>query len=190
MYDYAAAYGFDGWMIDMEAGFYPTPAIVDAVRMLAGMLPPDGRPMRVVVYEAGAYQVNSYMLQMMQAGAEWQSDYVSSPGPLPYPGNSYQTLTSAAPPVNPLTADWASYVYAFQGSCAGDTTDGSQIWNGNRPAPPAAPQCLSTAGLFANQRSVVPASPPPGSYTSLGLYAPIWPYVGNLKDGVAPGRRG
>lgn len=186
--DYAAAYGFDGWIIDVEGDdFVPSPSLLQAVRELAGMTLPDGTALRVLLYHANELALGP-MLPYVQAGAQWQSDYDPSTS---WPAETYRTLVSNDVPSPHRRAFWSSYVYAYQGRCDGDRTTGAQIWNGNHTLG-TEPQCLNTAELFANQRAIVPppgAGPAPVAYTSVALFAPIWPFVGNLPDRDAPASR-
>jgi mannosyl-glycoprotein endo-beta-N-acetylglucosaminidase len=187
LYDYAAAYGFDGWVIDLEGDdFVPSPSLFRAVQELERMTLPNGSGMRVVLYHANEFSLGP-LLSYFQAGAEWQSDYDSSTH---WPARTYRTLVAHDLQALNQRAFWASYVYNYQGRCrAGERTTESQIWNGNR-TPGTEPECLDTAGLFANQRAIVPTGPgTPPSYTSAALFAPIWPYAGNLPDQAAPRRR-
>lgn len=189
LYDYAAAYGFDGWMIDIEGDYFkPGPGVLKAVKELSRMILPDGQVMRVVLYHGGEFSLGA-MLPYFRAGAQWQSDYSSDTSA---PAKTYRTLLDNHLQGQNLQAFWASYVYAYQGQCRdGNKTTASQIWNGNRTQG-MTPQCLDTAALFANQRAIVPSHRGPGTppyYTSSALFAPIWPFVGNLPDKAAPASR-
>jgi mannosyl-glycoprotein endo-beta-N-acetylglucosaminidase len=189
LYDYAVAYGFDGWMIDIEGNDLRLgPGLLRAVAALSRMILPDGHVLRVVLYHGDSWAIGA-MLPYFQVGAQWQSDYTRRRSA---PARTYQTLLDYQLQSENSRAYWASYVYAYQGKCRnGDKTTTAQIWNGNR-TPGVRPECLSTAKLFANQRAIVPATSGPGTppyYTSLGLFAPIWPFVGNLPDGAAPASR-
>ena len=188
LYQYAAVYGFDGWMIDMEAGFEPSSSVLRAVQLLSRMRLPDGQLLRVAVYEGGEQALKpAGMLPYFAAGALFQSDYGSFAPPPIYPATTYQTLLGAQLASENLRAYWASYVYDFQRGCPdGNRTTPSQIWNGN--GGPSA-KCLDTAALFRNQRATVPLSRgrgTPAVYTSNALFAPVWTYFGNLSDAVSP----
>lgn len=184
LYSYASRYGFDGWIIDFEAGFDPTESTLAAVQLMTHLILPDGQRMRVAVYQAFEPSLPQVLVPYLQAGAQWQADY--SPDTTA-PQQTYQTLVSAGLALLNLSAFWSSYVYAWLNNCpAGDRTTTSQIWNGN----PGPPECLNTASLFVNQRAIVPAAPGPGVppyYTSTGLFAPEWTYFGKLPD-PAPGQ--
>lgn len=185
LYQYATAYGFDGWMIDMEAGFDPSPSVLSAVQLLSRLRLPDGQLIRVAVYEGGEQALKpTGMLPYFMAGALWQSDYGSFAPPPVYPATSYDTLAESHLASQNLRAYWSSYVYDFQRGCPdGDQTTDSQIWNGNGGS---SAKCLDTAALFRNQRATIPQSPEPGTpavYTASGLFAPVWTYFGNLTDG-------
>ena len=189
LYDFAAVYGFDGWIIDIEGtDFVPTPSLLQAVQELTGMILPNGNHLRVVLYHGNEFALGP-LLAYFQAGAQWQSDYDTSTR---WPAETYRTLVANDLQAEHQRASWASYVYMFQGKCkAGDQTTRSQIWNGNL-APGTAPKCLDTAKLFANQRAIVPSGQEPGAppyFTSAALFAPIWPFVGNLPDKAAPASR-
>jgi Glycosyl hydrolase family 85 len=191
LYQYATAYRFDGWMIDIEGrDLRPGPGLLRAVRELCRMTLPDGHRMRVALYHGAEYSLGA-MLPYVRAGAQWQSDY-GGRRRLAAPARTYRTLRRHRLQGLNLEAFWASYVYAFQHACRqGHRTTTAQIWNGNR-TPGMTPQCLSTARLFAIQRAIVPASRGPGTppyYTSAGLFAPIWPFAGNLPDKAAPASR-
>lgn len=183
LYDYAAVYGFDGWVIDMELGFKPSPGVLRAVQDLSEMVLPDGHHMQVAVYQAHEISIGD-MLPYFQAGAQWQADYAKYYSVAP-PADTYQTLLANNLQRQNLRAFWASYVYQFESECRhGDQTTASQIWNGNS-TPDTTPSCLDTAQLFENQRAVVPSSRDPGTppyYTSLSLFAPGWTFFGNLPD--------
>jgi mannosyl-glycoprotein endo-beta-N-acetylglucosaminidase len=185
LYDYAIAYGFDGWVIDMENDFQPRGTVLAAVKELSAMVLPDHQPMRVAVYHAQEYTLKPKpegMLPYFDAGADWQADYLDAPG---FPGQTYQTLQEKGLASQRFRAYWSSYVYnPYQADCTqGERTTTSQIWNGN-PG-----QCLNSQRLFNNQRTIVPSSPAtqPRYYTSTGLFAPEWTYFGNLPD-PAPGQ--
>jgi mannosyl-glycoprotein endo-beta-N-acetylglucosaminidase len=186
LYDYAAAYGFDGWMIDIEGDdFVPSPSLLDAVRQLTAMRLPDGRALRVALYHGNEFALGP-LLPYFRAGALWQSDYDSSTR---WPAQTYRTLRRNGLLAQRRRAFWASYVYAYQGACKGGArTSAVQISNGNR-TPGMTPKCLDTAALFRNQRAVVPSHGGPRSYTGAALFAPIWPFVGNLPDRGAPASR-
>jgi mannosyl-glycoprotein endo-beta-N-acetylglucosaminidase len=189
LHDYAAAYGFDGWIIDIEGkDFVPSHTLLQAVKLLTGTRLPNGNAMRVVLYHGNEFSLGP-LLPYVQAGAQWQSDYDRS---TVWPAKTYQVLVSKNVHSAKGRAFWASYVYTYQGKCAaGSRTTAGQIWNGNQTSGKAA-QCLDTRKLFTNQRAIVPlpgASNAPAFYTSVALFAPIWPFVGNLPDGAAPATR-
>jgi hypothetical protein len=191
LYRYAAAYGFDGWMIDMEAGFEPSPSVLHAVQLLTRLRLPDGQPLRVALYLGGEQALKpTGLLPYFAAGALYQSDYGSFAPPPIYPATTYQTLAKSHLESQKLRAYWASYVYDFQRGCPeGDQTTTSQIWNGNGGS---SAMCLDTAALFRNQRATVPLSRGPGTpavYTASSLFAPVWTYFGNLSDAVNPSSR-
>lgn len=178
LYDYAVAYGFDGWVIDMENEFQPSATVLAAVKELSAMVLPDHQVMRVAVYRAQEYTLEPKgMLPYFKAGADWQADYTDAPG---YPMQTYQTLQAMGLASQRFRAYWSSYVYKpYQADCTqGERTTTSQIWNGN-PG-----ECLNSQRLFNNQRTIVPSSPAtqPRYYTSTGLFAPEWTYFGNLPD--------
>jgi hypothetical protein len=201
LYQYAVAYGFDGWVIDMEGGsFAPSDSVLAAVRELLGKKLPDGRSMRVVVYYAHTTRLvpNDELLPYLQAGAAWQADYDAGaePGPDNPAAVTYNTLQGAGLGRRRFDAHWASYVYdpygtydpsrgQFDGECrAGQVTTTQQIWNGNSTAG-TTPACLNTQHLFDNQRLIVNPAPGPGQgdyFISAGLFAPEWTYFGNLPD--------
>jgi mannosyl-glycoprotein endo-beta-N-acetylglucosaminidase len=189
LHDYAVAYGFDGWLIDIEAtDLVPSRTLLQAVTDLTRATLLDGRNLRVVLYHGNEFSLGP-LLPYFEAGAQWQSDYDSA---TIWPPKTYRTLVERDLQAQKQRAFWASYVYAYQGKCAaGEQTTRSQIWNGNRTSG-TTPQCLDTAALFANQRAIVPPRPQPGAprfYTSASLFAPIWPFVGNLPDKAAPASR-
>jgi hypothetical protein len=189
LHEYAAAYGFDGWIIDIEGkDFVPSPTLLQAVKLLTRTRLPNGSAMRVVLYHGNEFSLGP-LLPYVQAGAQWQSDYDPS---TVWPAKTHRTLVSNDVHSPKERAFWASYVYTYQGKCgAGNRTTGNQIWNGNH-TPGKAPQCLNTRKLFTNQRAIVPspgASDAPAFYTSVALFAPIWPFVGNLPDSAAPAGR-
>lgn len=188
LYRYAAAYGFDGWMIDMEAGFEPSPSVLRAVQLLTRLRLPDGQLLRVALYEGGEQSLKpTGLLKYFAAGALFQSDYASFTPPPVYPATTYEALVKAHLASQNLRAYWASYVYDFQRGCPdGDRTTPSQIWNGNGGS---SAKCLDTAALFRNQRTSAPQSRGPGTpaaYTSNALFAPVWTYFGNLSSAVNP----
>lgn len=184
LYQYAVAYGFDGWVIDMELGFQPTPGVLAAVRELARLTLPDGQRLRVTVYRAGesALEPNS-LLPYFAAGADWQADYAPDAPPPVYPQQTYQNLQTAGLSARHLDAYWSSYVYSlsYKTNCPqGERITPSQLWNGN---PGKVPECVDSQKLFDNQR-IIKSAPPgtPAYYTSTGLFAPEWTYFGNLPD--------
>jgi hypothetical protein len=190
LYDYAVAYGFDGWVIDMEGDFRPGPTVLAAVKELSAMVLPDHQPVRVAVYHAGEYALepNGAMLPYFEAGADWQADYDLGDVPSSYPMNTYQTLRAIGLESQRFRAYWSSYVYNYQAGCTpGEHTTTTQIWNGNPGSPGHPEQCLNSQDLFNDQRSIVPSPPAtqPRYYTSTGLFAPEWTYFGNLPDPTA-----
>jgi hypothetical protein len=186
LYAYAVAYGFDGWVIDFERGFSPSREALQAVKDLAAMKLPDGQPLRVAVYQAGNYTLRCTspdeseecvdLLPYFQAGASWQADYNTTSG---FPAEAYQSLATAGLAAQRFRAYWATYVYQddYLTACAGAKITTSQIWNGNGDK-----ECLRTAALFDNQRTIVRPGPPGGYYTSAALFAPEWTYFGNLPN--------
>ena len=189
LYDYAVAYGFDGWVIDMEADFQPAAGVLSAVKDLVAMKLPDGQPVRVAVYHGGetSIQPEPYgMLPYFKAGAEWQSDYDLSPQRSNSPAESYQTLVASQLGSQIFRAYWASYVYAdaYNTNCPeGQKITATQIWNGNS-ASGLPIKCLDTKSYFANLGSVRGSGAPP-FYTSAAIYAPDWTYFQNLRDATA-----
>jgi hypothetical protein len=195
LYQYAVAYGFDGWVIDMEQAptgdsFDPSPTVLAAVKEMLNKKLPNGQNMRVSVYHAHQTSLQpgpqDMMTPFIQAGAAWQSDYDSSaqPGPTNPAAKTYNTLQGEGLAARRFDAYWASYVYRPFGesACAGDVTTAQQIWNGNSN-PPTTPTCLNTQNLFDNQRLIVnPAPALPRYFTSAALFAPEWTYFGNLPD--------
>jgi hypothetical protein len=184
LYQYAVDYGFDGWVIDMERGFQPAPGVLAAVKQLAGLTLPDGKPLRVAVYLAGESALQpAGLLPYFAAGADWQADYSPSAPPPNFPQQTYQNLQAAGLAARHLDAYWSSYVYSdtYKTSCPqGQRVTPTQLWNGN---PGTSQECVDSQQLFRNQRTI--QSSPPGSpayYTSTGLFAPEWTYFGNLPD--------
>lgn len=202
LYQYAVAYGFDGWVIDMEKAptgdeFKPSPTVLAAVKEMLNKKLPNGQNMRVTVYQAKvpSLQPDSELLPYIQAGAAWQSDYDPQPENNPA-AETHQTLRGAGLAARFFDAYWASYVYdpygtydpkegKVDGKCrAGEVTTAQQIWNGNSN-PGTTPACLNTQDLFDNQRLIVkpaPASGGSGYFTSAALFATGWTYFGNLPD--------
>jgi hypothetical protein len=187
LYQYAVAYGFDGWVIDMELGFQPAPGVLAAVKELAGLRLPDGQPLRVAVYRASESALEpTSLLPYFAAGADWQADYAPDAPPPSYPMQTYQNLRAAGLAARHLDAYWSSDVYSpsYKTSCPrGERLTSTQLWNGN---PGTAPECVNSQKLFDNQRIIRsgPTAPPgtPTYYTSTGLFAPEWTYFGNLPD--------
>ena len=189
LYAYAVAYGFDGWVIDFENGFWPNANVLRAVKDLAGMTLPNGQRLRVEIYEQYSYNLLcapgtqppcQSLLPYFRAGASWQSDYNMGTG---YPAQTYKNLADAGLAAQRLRAYWATDVYRIAPfkTCTATTT--TLVWNGNGN------ECLDTTALFDNQRTVVGPGPPNGPkyYTSVALYAPEWTYFGNLLDHPAGG---
>jgi hypothetical protein len=166
----------------------PSPSLLDAVRQLTAMTLPDGQTLRVALYHGNEFALGP-LLPYFQAGALWQSDYTPSTAG---PANTFRTLVANKLQTQLQCAYWASYVYAYQTKCeAGKRTTLSQVWNGNHTNG-MTPMCLSTAKLFANQRAILPTPDEPASagvYTASALFAPIWPFVGNLPDKAPPANR-
>jgi hypothetical protein len=203
LYRYAVAYGFDGWVIDMEGGvFEPSPTVLAAVKELLGKKLPNGKSMQVIVYHGGQDRLepDDELLPYIDAGAAWQADYNSSaaPGPDSPAATTAASLEGAGLGARRFDAYWASYVYFpygtydperdfTDGEChAGGVITDQQIWNGNS-TPGRASACLNTQHLFDNQRVIVNPTPAPGPgktayFTSTGLYAPEWTFFGNLPD--------
>ena len=186
LYAYAVAYGFDGWVIDFENNFDPSSDVLQAVKDLAAMKLPDGQPLRVAVYEAHNYNLGCTapaffchdLLPYFQAGAAWQADYTKDTG---FPAQTYQDLAKAGLAAQRLRAFWSTDVYRIAPFKTCAATTASQIWNGNGG------ECLNTAALFDNQRTILGPPGGPQYYTSEGLYAPEWTYFGNLPDKSAGG---
>ena len=186
LYSYAVAYGFDGWVIDFEAGFSPSPGALQAVKDLAAMKLPDGQPLRVAVYQAHNYTLRctspeerygcADLLSYFQAGASWQADYNAGSG---FPAEANQNLAKAGLAAQRLRAYWSSYVYQddYLAACAGAKITTSQIWNGNGDD-----ECLDTTALFDNQRTIVRPGPSGGCYPRRPSTRPNGRFFGNLSD--------
>jgi hypothetical protein len=182
----AAAYGFDGWMIDIEEGSSLTPNLLAAMSDLSKRRLPNGARVEVLFYNAYETSIDSRIYSALKAAGHWQSDYSpQGAGAVTDPRRSYAFLKRHGATDRAEDAYWSTYVYNYQtdaGHCNGRSS-ADFLWNGN--------DCLDRATLFANQGSAVPPRKPPGRYQAPSLYAPAWTLFGGLNDTTAklPRRR-
>ena len=179
----AAAYGFDGWIIDVENGARLSRKLIAAMGRLAGQTLPDGRQVQVTYYQANVMQLDEDTYRALQAAGSWQSDYDYA-GASSNPRATYDFLAHQSPPGTDRRYDayWATDVFrppydqpAFV--CAGQTT-GDYLFNGR--------DCNDVATLFANQRSAHAPTDPPAFFQSLALFAPDWTMYAGLNQTTDP----
>jgi endo-beta-N-acetylglucosaminidase D len=179
----AAAYGFDGWIIDVENGARLSRGLIAAMRRLASQTLPDGRRVQVAYYHAGVMQLDAATYGALRAAGSWQSDYDYA-GASSNPRATYDFLARRAPPGTDGRYDayWATDVFRPPydqpaAVCAGQTS-GDYLFNGR--------DCNDVALLFANQRSARAPTDPPAFFQSLALFAPDWTMYAGLNQTTDP----
>jgi endo-beta-N-acetylglucosaminidase D len=179
----AAAYGFDGWMIDVENDARTSHQLIAAMRQLAGQTLPDGRPVQVTYYTAGSMQLDDHTYEAFQAAGSWQSDYDYEGASLD-PLGTYDFLRQQTPPGTDRRYDayWATDVfrppYDQPASVCGGQSSANYLFNGRN--------CNDVATLFANQGSARALSDPPAFFQSLALFAPDWTMYAGLNQTTDP----
>jgi endo-beta-N-acetylglucosaminidase D len=172
----AAAYGFDGWMIDIEEDSSFKPNLLAAMSDLSKRRLPGGARVDVAFYNAGQTTLDSRMYQALRAAGLWQSDYTPGDGAVDDPKQSYDFLAARGQAALADDTYWSSYVYSYEtgSSQCGGNTSADFLWNGNK--------CLDRSTLFKNQGSALAPRDPPGRYQAPSLYATAWTLFGGLKD--------
>lgn len=174
----AAAYGFDGWMIDIEEDESLTPNLLAAMSELSKRRLPGGARLDVAFYNAHQTKIDSRIYGALKAAGHWQADY--SPfgeGAVDDPRQSYEFLAGHGDAGLAADSYWSTYVYNYEtgdSDCDGGHTSAEFLWNGQK--------CLTLGPLFANQGSALAPRDPPGRYLAPSLYAPAWTMFGGLRD--------
>jgi mannosyl-glycoprotein endo-beta-N-acetylglucosaminidase len=188
LHDLAAAYGFDGWLIDVERQAKYSKSLREAMeelrkRTLPDEERPDGkRPVQVITYKAGKISMDREVLEKFEAAGEWQSDY-DHQGASSAPKETYEFLVGKGLADQRYKTYWGTDVYVRNEpppDC-NKQSGPNYIYNGF--------ECSDIAKLFANQRSARAGTADPGFYQSLALFAPGWTAFGgrnNTKDPPAP----
>lgn len=185
LYQLATAYGFDGWMIDVENGATYSPQLLWAMERLRKG-DSGHRPLKVVTYTAGAINLSPELLPAFEAAGEWQADYYHA-GFTHAPQRTFELLQQ-----HPTLAEqrynayWATDVYRPYGEYEPERclsrSSADWVWNGFR--------CNHVKVLFENLGSARAATGPPGYFQSLALYAPAWTEFGGRNQTTArPPRR-
>jgi endo-beta-N-acetylglucosaminidase D len=179
----AAAYGFDGWIIDVGNGAKLSRQLTAAMRQLAGKSLPDGRRIQVAYYHGGVMQLDAATYGALRAAGSWQSDYDYA-GESSSPRATYDFLEQRTPTATDRRYDayWATDVFRPPydqpaAVCAGQTS-GDYLFNGR--------DCNHVALLFANQRSARAPTDPPAYFQSLALFAPDWTMYAGLNQTTDP----
>jgi hypothetical protein len=186
LYGMAAAYGFDGWVIDIEEEAEYTPELLEAMEELRSRKLPNGHLVQVVTYEAGKPSLDESLLKPFLAAGEWQADYEGY-GRTPAPQATYDFLGEQAPPLTDRRFDtyWASYVYKPYERPAGDCNRQSSpvfLWNGFA--------CNDIKLLFENLGSARVSPTSSQFLQSLALFAPGWTaFAGRKRTSEAPAPR-
>jgi hypothetical protein len=179
----AAAYGFDGWLIDIENGARLSRELITAMGQLARQTLPTGRRVQVSWYRAGTEQLDEHAYRALQAAGSWQSDY-DHKGDSPHPRATYDLLAHQTPPGvhRRYDAYWASDVfrppYDQPADVCGGQSGSNYLFNGR--------ECNDVAVLFANQRSARAPTDPPAFFQSLALFAPDWTMYAGLNQTTDP----
>ncbi len=189
----AEAYGFDGWLWDVESGpggpSDVSQAEIDLMADLRSRTLPNGDPLQVTFYQAGTYSLEapSGPFSAFLASGEFQADY-DPDGAVTHPKDTYDTLAAEGLSGRRYDTYWASDVYYCElgtyYQCGGTNvpcpaTGPDGLFNGTR--------CLDLEALFANLHSIDPAGGTPnGAYQSLSIYAPNWTMFGGLANTTDP----
>ena len=167
----AAAYGFDGWTIDIEQDKSYNQHLLKFMSELSKRRLPNGSRVQVAFYFAFNTTMNSQIFAALKAAGHWQSDYDTG-GRVSDPKDSYDYLKSRHATSRVDDSYWSTYAYAYEtgdGSCDGHTS-AQFLWNGQK--------CLDLAKLIANQGSSL--MPNGGRYQAPSLFAPGWTMFGGL----------
>ncbi len=174
----AAAYGFDGWMIDIERD--PSPSVrsglLKTMSELSKRRLTGGARVEVAFYAAHHTSLDSLTYSGLKAAGIWQSDYAGG-GAVSDPKESFDFLKARQATDLVDHSYWSTYVYGYETSrsdCPGGRTTGKSLWNGN--------ECLDLKTLFANQGSALAPGNPSGRYLAPSLFAPAWTMFGGLGD--------
>lgn len=181
LYRMAAAYGFDGWLIDIEAGAKYTPQLLAAMESLRQRTLPSGRPLQVLTYEAGETSLDSGLLKPFEAAGEWQADYDHGAASTA-PKETFDFLSSRGLAARRYATYWATDVYRPYGqyppSACNSQSSANYVWNGFA--------CNDVLELFENLGSVRAGAEPPGFFQSMALYAPGWTAFAGRKTTAEP----
>jgi mannosyl-glycoprotein endo-beta-N-acetylglucosaminidase len=184
LYRLAAAYGFDGWVIDVENGVTLGDDLLADMQQLAARTLPNGRKVQVVYYEAFVTQLDKDRLSALQAAGSWQSDYDGfyPPDPSPLPAGTFDFLARQGHSELRYDAHWATYVYSPYGDFPADACQSrsSATWLFNGRA------CNDIEKLFVGLGSARAPRDPPGFFQSLALFAPAWTMFGGRRDNTDP----
>lgn len=182
LYRLATAYGFDGWMIDVENGATYSPQLRWAMERLRSGDPPGHSPLKIVTYTAGEVNLSAEFLPELEAAGEWQTDYYHY-GFSHAPQQTFELLEQHPPLADRRYGTyWATDVYRPYGEneperCL-ERSSADWIWNGF--------QCNHVKELFENLGSARAATDPPGFFQSLALFAPAWTEFGGHNQTTAP----
>lgn len=175
LYGMAAAYGFDGWVIDIEREARYSPQLLKAMEELRSRKLPSGRNVQVVTYEAGGRALSQSLLDPFLAAGEWQADYDET-GQSEYPQKTYDFLAGRKLTERRYDTYWATYVYRpyerGPEECDRRSSAG-YLWNGF--------VCNDIEELFANLGSARAVRTPPGFWQSMALFAPGWTALAGRK---------
>jgi endo-beta-N-acetylglucosaminidase D len=167
----AEAYGFDGWMIDIENGARYSKELVRAMRELRGSPLPGDRKMRVLTYEAFQQSLGEELREPFEAAGEWQADYYHGVG-TDAPRETYEFLGEHDLTARRFDTYWATDVYRpfdVSPDACNRQSSANFIWNGVH--------CLYAKQLFENLGNARMPSRT-DYYQSLALYAPGWTAFG------------
>jgi hypothetical protein len=182
LYRLATAYGFDGWMIDVENGATYSPQLRWAMERLRKGDLPGHRPLKVVTYTAGEINLSSELLPEFEAAGEWQADYYHA-GFTHAPQQTFELLEQHPPLAEQrYSTYWATDVYRPYGENepeqCNSRSSADWVWNGVR--------CNDVEELFENLGSARASTEPPGYFQSLALYAPAWTEFAGHNQTTAP----
>ncbi|HEX7279388.1 MAG TPA: hypothetical protein VF255_07170, partial [Solirubrobacterales bacterium] len=185
LYRMAVAYGFDGWLIDVEAGSRYSPQLLAAMESLRKRMLPNGRPVQVLTYEAFQTSLNESLQKPFEAAGEWQADYDHG-GASTAPRETFQFLSERGLTGRRYDTYWATDVYRPYGengpSVCNRQSNPDYVWNGFA--------CNHVAELFENLGSARAAGEPQGFFQSMALYAPGWTaFAGRNSTTEAPAPR-
>lgn len=192
----ADTYGFDGWLIDVEGGAATSQNVIDNLRRLSQSTLSDGRPVRVLYYTAGAYQLDANLQPAFEAAGWWETDYAPfscDQTATPYPASTYGFLAGQGQADQRFATFWNLGPYQFSNATTRPCQSGPEVIdNGNPPVPGASGSaCLSTACLFGVPgvgaiRAPGDQPPAPPFYQSVAFFGAQWTLFGGTPDNGQP----